>query len=242
MKISAITVSFQSEKTIAQTIESVLSQTYDDIEYIIIDGASKDGTVQIAESYRQKFADKGFDYKIVSEPDNGIYDAMNKGISMATGDIIGIINSDDWYETDAFEKVAAVYRRTPFELIFATVRIHANNIVFYKKPKFKRLVSSRHWNHPTMFVAKSVYEQEKYAGECISDDFDFYLRMRKQNRNIVTIEDVLANFRFGGVSNQKTLSNSVSRAKSIYFLYRKNGYSRIYFWDCMVKELAKLFI
>jgi len=242
MKISIITVSFNSEETITQTIESVLNQTYDNIEYIIVDGASADKTVQIAESYCEKFAVRGIEYRMVSEPDKGIYDAMNKGIGIASGKVVGMINSDDWYEIDALEKVAAAYERTHFDVIFATVRIHTNKAAFLKKPKIRRYISSRHWNHPTMFVAKSVYNQELYALDNIYDDFDFYLRMRKQNRNIVTIDDVLANFRFGGISNQKTLSSALKRAKIQYVVYRKNGYGRLYYFECLGKELAKIIV
>ena len=95
MKVSIITVSLNSENTIAQTIESILSQTYNNIEYIIIDGNSSDGTVEIIKTYRNKIS------KFISEPDNGIYDAMNKGIAQATGDIVGILNSDDFYVNNA---------------------------------------------------------------------------------------------------------------------------------------------
>ena len=90
MKVSIITVSYNSEKTIAHTIESVLAQTYDDIEYWIIDGKSSDGSVALAESYCNAMEQKGIIYHILSEPDGGIYDAMNKGIRLATGDVIGI--------------------------------------------------------------------------------------------------------------------------------------------------------
>lgn len=93
MKITIITVCYNSEATIRDTIQSVLSQSYSNIEYIVVDGASKDGTMGIVNEYRDRIA------RIVSEPDMGIYDAMNKGISMAAGDVIGILNSDDYYET-----------------------------------------------------------------------------------------------------------------------------------------------
>ena len=93
MKVSIITVSYNSASTIKDTIESVASQTYDNIEYIVVDGNSKDKTVDIVTSY-SKVIDK-----VVSEPDKGIYDAMNKGVQLATGDIVGILNSDDFYET-----------------------------------------------------------------------------------------------------------------------------------------------
>ena len=103
--ISIITVCFNSSKTIRQTIESVLNQTYTNIEYILVDGKSTDNTVAIIEEYAPQFTAKGIVYRWVSEPDAGIYDAMNKGIKLATGEWIGIINSDDWYELDACENM-----------------------------------------------------------------------------------------------------------------------------------------
>ena len=112
MLVTIITVSYNSEKTIAKTIESVLNQTYSDIEYIIVDGASKDGTVKISESFIEKFNEKeGRTLEIVSEPDKGMYDALNKGAKMATGEIVGQINADDWYEPDAVEKMVKFYKK-----------------------------------------------------------------------------------------------------------------------------------
>lgn len=103
MKLSIITVTYNSEKTLRDTIESVLSQTYTDYEYIIVDGASKDNTINIVKEYEPKFEGR---MRWISEPDKGIYDAMNKGIKMSTGDVVGIINSDDFYHRkDIFEKI-----------------------------------------------------------------------------------------------------------------------------------------
>lgn len=103
MKLSIITVTYNSEKTLRDTIESVLSQTYTDYEYIIVDGASKDNTINIVKEYEPKFEGR---MRWISEPDKGIYDAKNKGIKMSTGDVVGIINSDDFYHRkDIFEKI-----------------------------------------------------------------------------------------------------------------------------------------
>ena len=114
MKISIITPCLNSAKTIRQTIESVLNQTYQDIEYIIVDGASTDGTLEIIQEYEDQFQGR---MQYVSEPDNGIYDAMNKGIRMSHGNVIGIINSDDFYEEDAVY-VGDLYRQTCNEFVF----------------------------------------------------------------------------------------------------------------------------
>lgn len=105
--VSIVTVSYNSADTIEQTIQSVTKQTYPNIEYIIIDGGSRDGTVEIIKRYQDKIS------FWISEPDMGIYDAMNKGISYAKGDYIGIINSDDWYELDAIEKIVSKIKEDP---------------------------------------------------------------------------------------------------------------------------------
>lgn len=139
MKISIVTVTFNAEKTLYQAIESVLNQTYAPYEYIIKDGGSTDLTIEIAESFEERFRKKGIPYKIVSEKDNGIYDAMNRGIAMCSGDIIGMINADDWYESDALETVNAAYEAEPFDLFYADVRLHKNdNVSFVKKSKNRR--------------------------------------------------------------------------------------------------------
>ena len=106
MLVSIITVAFNSEQTIRKTIESVLNQTYPEIEYIIVDGASKDGTAMIASEYIDLFASReGCSLTVISEPDMGMYDALNNGARIATGELVGQINADDWYESDAVEKM-----------------------------------------------------------------------------------------------------------------------------------------
>ena len=107
--VSIITVSFNGEDTIARTIESVLGQTYQNIEYILIDGASTDRTVEIAESFRPRFEEKNMPFTVISEPDKGMYDALNKGTRAAHGELVGQINSDDWYEPDAVETMVNLY-------------------------------------------------------------------------------------------------------------------------------------
>ena len=160
MKVSIITVSYNSEKTIAHTIESVLAQTYDDIEYWIIDGKSSDGTVALAESYCNAMEQKGIIYHILSEPDGGIYDAMNKGIRLATGDVIGIINSDDWYEPNAVGTAVHTFEKTGCDLMFADIRMYkADGSTFVKKARLRRFQTSRDWNHPTTFVKAKLYKK-----------------------------------------------------------------------------------
>ncbi len=239
IKVSIITVSFNSEKTISDTIKSVLNQTYGDIEYIIVDGASDDRTIEIAEQYRTKFADKGYEFKIISEPDKGIYDAMNKGILNSTGDLIGIINSDDWYEPEAVETAANVYNIEHYDLFYADLRIIGENKNFIKKSKNSKWITSRYWNHPTTFIPKYVYDKYKYRNDTIHDDWDLILRIRKDNCKVIVKNVTLANFRMTGVSHTKSIALSMNRAKIKYDIYRKNGYSRLYWIECFGMEIAK---
>ncbi|MCM1100409.1 MAG: glycosyltransferase [Clostridium sp.] len=244
MKISVITVAYNSESGIRNTIESVLRQTYGDVEYLIIDGRSGDRTVEIAESYRGQMEDRGIAYRVVSEPDNGIYDAMNKGIRLAGGDVIGLLNSEDSYEPDALETVARTFERTGCELMFANIRIHKpGGSSFVKKARLRRFETSRDWNHPTTFVRADIYKANPFLCKGIHDDYGFFLRMKRQGRRIVTVDKVLANFHLGGASNRKDFKAARNRIRDRYrYCYRANGYSRWYMVECIAIEAAKMIL
>ncbi|MCM1568129.1 MAG: glycosyltransferase [Roseburia sp.] len=244
MKVSIITVSYNSQASIAHTIESVLNQTDANIEYWIIDGKSADKTVEIAKSYREAFDRRGIAYHISSEPDKGIYDAMNKGIRRATGDIIGILNSDDWYEPDAIEIVRKTFAEQNPELLYANIRMHKRDgSTFIKKARSRRFQTSRDWNHPTTFVQAQLYKQYPFRDLGIHDDYGFFLQMKKQNRRILVVDRVLANFRMGGASNHKDWKAARKRIHDRYqYCYRINGYSRWYFVECVAIEAAKMLL
>ena len=250
MLVSIITVCYNSEKTIARTIESVLNQTYKNIEYIIVDGCSTDSTLDIVNSYAEAFNDKGINLKVVSEKDNGIYDAMNKGIRIANGEIVGIINSDDWYEPIAVETVADAYRRTNFVLYYADLnmwqeKLDSNGdstleLKMVKHSAFRSPVVSRDWNHPTTFITKAAYDElGLYKCESLHDDWDLVLRIRRAGKKVVVENKILANFTLNGVSHDKSVSKAISRGKERYRIYRNNGYSRLYFIECVAIEVAK---
>lgn len=244
MKVTVITICFNSEAVIKKTIESVLNQTYTDVEYLIIDGASKDKTVEIAESYKDAFAEKGIEYKIFSEPDKGIYDAMNKGIAKATGELVGLINSGDFYEPIMIETAVKAYEEKPYDIFYGDINlIKDNGQIIVKKSKYDKLPTSRHWNHPTMVVRKAYYDEiGAYKCEGIHDDFEFFLRARKKNARITIKNVTLANFITGGTSNQKSFKQCKKRCKDRYKAYRDNGYGIWSWFECVGIEIAKFIL
>lgn len=238
--VSIITVAYNAEKTIARTIESILGQSYKKIEYIVIDGLSTDRTLEIVKEYETKLETRGIQCRIISEKDKGIYDAMNKGIRMAHGELIGIINSDDWYELETIEKIVAFYHKSHYDLMYGDIRmVHLNGNSFIKHARKRKYITSRDWNHPTQFVRKEVYEQFQYKCENISDDMDLLFRVIKAGYHIEVLNEVLANFQLGGVSNRITLNEVVPRIKRRYRIYRNNGFSRWYMVECVGFELVK---
>ena len=154
MKISLITVTYNSSKTLLDTLQSVLNQTYSDIEYIIVDGASKDSTVSIIEEYEPKFNGR---MKWISEPDKGLYDAMNKGIRMATGDVVGILNSDDLFmDNNVLADIAHAFDNNTdaiFGNLYFVNQEDVNQIVrVWKGSPYKSFKSGWHPAHPTFYV------------------------------------------------------------------------------------------
>lgn len=248
MRLTIITIAYNSAGDIGRTIESVLAQEQGDtpytLEYLIIDGASSDDTVAIAESYIPAMDARGITYRISSEPDTGIYDAMNKGIRLAAGDIIGILNSGDWYEPVAAATAADTFARTDCDLMYANIRMHrTDGSTFVKKARQRRFQTSRDWNHPTTFVRAQLYKQYPFRCLGIHDDYGFFLQMRRQGRQIVTVDRTLADFVMGGASNRKDLRAAGKRIMDRYrYCYRINGYSRLYILECVAIEAAKLIL
>ncbi len=248
MKVSIITVAYNCESSIGRTMESVLGQTVleggAELEYLIIDGKSSDRTVETAERYREAFGQKGAVLRIFSEPDRGIYDAMNKGIRLAQGEILGILNSGDWYEPEAVETALDTFGREKCDLLFANIRLHrTDGSSFVKKARLRSFETSRDWNHPTMFVRAELYKEYPFRELGIHDDYGFFLRMKRQGRRIVTVDRVLANFEMGGASNRKNVKEALGRIRDRYrYCYRINGYSRWYLLECIAIEAAKLLL
>lgn len=244
MWVSIVTACYNSEKTVRDTLESILNQTYDKIEHLIIDGKSSDNTVAIVKEYEEKYKEKGYRLVIVSEKDKGIYDAMNKGIKLATGQLVAMLNSDDWYEPIAVETVVNAYKEEPFDMFYADLNLlKKDGTVIVKHSKMDRFPTSRHWNHPTTFITKDTYnELGAYRCEGLYDDFDLMLRIRKAGKKIVIKNVVLANFRVGGVSTDKDIKKTRRLWRDRYRCYKNNGYSKLYWFSSVAIEILKFIV
>ena len=216
--ISIITVVYNGEKYFEQTILSVINQTYKNIEYIIIDGGSTDGSIDIIRKYEDNIS------YWVSESDNGLYDAMNKGIKIAKGELIGMINSDDWYEQDALEIMANAYRNNPEKNIFHADRYDIDNagckhVIKFNPSTFKFKYYGMTYNHPSMFISKQEYSKHIYNIHLQAlSDFQFVLESFLRNENaFLYISRPIVNFRLGGISAQMPILKRLKEG----FLARK---------------------
>lgn len=243
-KVSIITVCYNAEETIEKTIKSVLEQSYSNIEYIIIDGGSTDKTLEkinkyfLCANFYKKYPEK--ELKYISEKDNGIYNAMNKGIKMATGDLIGIINADDWYEKDAIKRIVEestsmhglyiIHGNLACESFLGTFDIiKPNNIAI---DIWKEMPVC----HPTCFVSKEVYEKVGYFDESlkIAADYEFVMRCVLEKVRFQYINYTIATFSYGGISttehlllekeNLEILMRYIERCPDIKSVYERRLY------------------
>lgn len=240
--ISVITACYNSSKTIERTIQSMLNQTDRNFEHIFIDGLSKDNTIEIIEKYHSEYEKSNIQVIVISEKDNGLYDAINKGISIAQGDYIGILNSDDWYESNTIELVHSSMRENPDAdvIMGASTTINGNSISV-RKPGKGKIITSRNFNHGAMFVSQNCFKSiGVYADDNnYYDDFMWYIRALKNNKKFVFIDNVLYNFSCGGMSTRKSLKEAFYRIRLRYDAYRKNGCSRLYIVECIIMEIGK---
>ncbi|MCS3059950.1 glycosyltransferase family 2 protein [Bacteroides salyersiae] len=233
-KISIITITFNSEKTLEETIESVLSQNYPNLEYLIIDGGSSDGTLEIVKRYKDKI-----DF-VISEPDRGISDAFNKGIRYATGEIVGIINSDDLLLPDALHKVAENYD--------SNVGVYRGNTVIWNDKTGSKLVAipsmsfsvysfkRRKICHQSTFILKSTYNN---FGAFRTDfkymmDADLLIRFYRNKVKFKYIDANLAVFRLGGVTD----TSFIKKLPEVRNLYRGNGANIIFTLWKMIESVS----
>lgn len=245
MKISIVTVSLNSEKTIEETIKSVICQTYKDFEYILVDGGSSDNTVKIANKYK-----KYFKY-IISEKDNGIYDAINKGINLASGKIISILNSDDLYYSEnvlldvqnIFDKDKSLQCVIGNTLIYKLKNGGKKVIRNYKSKYFYNWMMYLGYSppHPSTFIRKEIYSQfglynTKYK---IAGDFDFFLRILFLNKiKINKINQSFVLMKVGGEST-KSISNHNQSTKEILDSFKTNNLNN-YFLIVMMRIPLKI--
>ena len=247
MKFSLITVTFNSSVTLHDTIQSVFLQTYPEIEYIIVDGLSEDCTIDIIKEYASLFHGR-LDW--ISEKDNGLYDAMNKGIRMATGDIIGIINSDDFYHRrDTIMRVAEAFKNSDVQAVYGDVRfVNPQNL-----DKTVRYYSSKRFTpemfrfgfmpaHPTFFTYRKYFEVFGYykIDYKIAADYELLIRFLyvHQLKSKYLPFDFMK-MRIGGTSTASIRSNILLN-KEIVRACKENG-----IWTCMpllfLKYLVKVF-
>lgn len=222
LTVSIITVSYNSVRTIADTINSVLDQTYPEIEYIIIDGSSTDGTITIIDSFGKRIS------KFISEPDNGIYAGINKGIRLATGDIVGILNSDDFFcNNTVIERVVESFMENEIDAVFGDVQF----VDKVNTSKVVRYYSSKHFNtarfrfgfmpaHSSFYVKRELFEKLGYykTDYKIAADYELLIRFLYINKiKYKYLEMPFLSMRMGGVSNKSihsiyTLNKEIARA------------------------------
>lgn len=227
MKISIITATFNSEGTIRDTLDSVLSQTHKDYEYIVVDGASKDNTIAIIKEYEPLFEGR---MKYISEKDNGIYDAMNKGIRMATGDVVGILNSDDFYiDKDVLLDINNAFDNSTDaicgNLYFVDWKDTDKIVRTWKGSEPKSFRKGWHPAHPTFYARKELYD--KYGlfdiSFDVSADFELMLRfVEKHKARIKYIDRFIIKMRQGGESTG-SVSKIILGNKNIMRAFKKNG-------------------
>ncbi len=244
MKVSIITVTYNSSKTLRETIDSVVSQDYNDIEYIIIDGGSTDDTLKIVSEYKQHIS------QVVSEPDNGIYDAFNKGVRLATGDIIGMLNSDDIYDNPkVISTIVEYFNRENADivygdLVYRSITANTQKIVRYWESNI--FTNGSLWYgwmppHPTVYCTRDIYQKYGLFDETLkqASDYDFMLRLFKQSElKKVYIPKVLVKMNIGGVSNA-SFSNIIRNIKEDYISIRKNKIGGVFTLFC--KKIRKIY-
>ena len=226
-KISIITVTKNSQKYLEKNILSVVNQNYKKYEHIIIDGKSTDNTLSIIKEYSSK-------RKIISEHDKGIYDAMNKGIKLVEGDIIGFLNSDDFYaNNDILSKVANIFKNNPSldacyaDLIYTDQNDISKNIRYWKSSKFTPGLFSKGWipPHPTFFVRSSVYEQfgNFNLSYHIASDVELMMRFIEVHKiNVRYIPELWVKMRMGGTTNNSFKNIFIQNKEILYALNSHN--------------------
>lgn len=242
MKVSIITATYNSAETIADTVRSLENQTHKDIEYIIVDGASKDNTLDIIRENCSRVA------TLVSEPDKGIYDALNKGVTLSTGDIVGFLHSDDMLAyPDAIKDIVATISKNNADCIYADLdyvdKFNVGRVIrYWHSGVFDVKKLSRGWMppHPTFYMKKNLYE--KWGGFDLSykicSDYDSVLRyLKKDEIKVAYLSSVIMKMRVGGASNN-SIGNLIKKLKEEVSILKKNNI----FWPTamILKRVSKI--
>lgn len=242
MKVSIITVSFNSGDTIKKTFESVQNQNYNGIEFIVVDGGSNDSTLAIVEDYKASID------KFISESDDGLYYAMNKAIKITSGDIIGILNSDDVYAChDTISSVVNKFKQTKCDILYGNINFRGKKgeiIRTWNSSSYQKGSFSKGWHppHPSLFVKKSVYNSCGLFDTDfkIAADFEFMLRVFEKNDfKISYLNETIVSMLVGGKSN--TLRGIISGQKEIKMAFKKNNIylPKFYFVSRYFKKLKE---
>jgi glycosyltransferase involved in cell wall biosynthesis len=242
IKVSIITATFNCEKSVVNCIKSVNSQQSLNYERIYVDGKSSDNTIKLIEKHEKS------KYKLISEPDTGIYDALNKGIKMASGDIIGFLHSDDSFNSSStVSKIVNRINRDNLDGVYGDLNYinpkHSNKIIRkWVSSNFNYSLLKKGWMppHPTLFLKKEVYLKYGLYDSSfkISADYDFILRILKdRNINIGYLPEVVTNMSIGGASN-KNLKNIIIKVKEDYRAIRNNKIGGL--TTLFIKNISKL--
>ena len=255
MKISIITATYNSARTVRDTIESVLRQSYADYEYIVVDGASKDNTVDIIREYEPRFEGR---MRWISEFDKGIYDAMNKGIAMATGDVVGILNSDDFFTSDSIvEGVSEEFRKdAALDAIYGDIHFVKDEDL----TKCTRYYSSSYFRpwllrfgfmpaHPSFYVRKGVYEKYGLYNLAFRTSSDFEMMVRLFGKNKIKAKYIHRDFvtmRAGGESTagveaKKKVNRDIAASLKKHGIYTCQAFQWVrYLWKAVELAYTKL--
>ena len=243
MKVSIITAVHNNRETVEDCLRSVLGQTYPNIEYLVIDGGSTDGTTEVVEPYRAKIA------RWVSEPDTGIYPALNKGLNLATGEVVGILHSDDIYAHDrVVEKVVEAFEKSGADSVYGDLKYVERNdpkrvIRRWKSSPFLPGKFRYGWMppHPTFFVKKKVFENYGGFNENlrIAADYELMLRFLEKHRiSTHYLPEVLIHMRVGGISN-RGMKNILLKSQEDLLAWKLNDLSRS-IYTIPLKNLSKI--
>lgn len=245
MKISIITVTLNSLPVINYCLASVNQQNYKNIEHIVIDGASEDGTLSLLKSKRKQIT------SLVSKPDKGIYDAMNQGIKIVKGDIIGFLHSDDFYANqNVLSRVAELFTNNPSldacygDLIYTDKFNISKNIRYWKSSNFKSNLFSKGWSppHPTFFVRRSVYEKFGMfnLNYHISSDIELMMRFLEVHKiNVCYVPELWIKMRLGGLSN-KSIKTILKQNKEVLAALKEHNLPNNIFIFFICKFFSRL--